>query len=510
MLKKSIIGSSNKTIVTVDPYSSSSFEYQDNIISRGNIKRYEQKSFYNSYVQTKDVISSTVDIDNDVSQEDLKDAIEIKAYDELGLESSREYSIFYFESNREDDDFKVFNVIAIDKERLDEVFGELKDIKYIDYITVAPFLMKSLYNRNLLSAESTDCFVYFHKDDAFVSIYQNGEYVFSKSIRYSLKNISDTFSKELGKRVDESELYAMLAKSGLRNENSAYQQQFMKLFGEVFVYINDVVLYAKRAYGLDQIDQIFLGTEIGNIPGMDEFCNNYVNIPTKKLEFKISKNANEISIDPLHTLLIINGQDYQNDFDESFNVSIFKRPPPIWKRPSGKLIQAIAAGLVISLAYPGYQFAYDNFFLKKEVQQLNEIDRALSVKVTSMKKELADINKEKEEITKKLSAKNENLSFRTKLLKEIYSKKVSYPMKAKVLTNLFDKINKHDSNVVSVDNNSTDMVITVRSKKDKFITELMKDISITKGYEVSTELIKKDQNTTYYESAIKVGLHGNF
>ncbi len=510
MLKKSILRPGNKNIVTVDPYSLSSFEYQDNLISKGNIKRYDQKSFYNSYVQTKDVISSTVDIDNDVSAEDLKDAIEIKAYDELGLESSKEYSIFYFESNRVDGDFKVFNVIAIDKERLDEVFGELKDIKYIDYITVAPFLMKSLYNRKLLTSESTDCFVYFHKDDAFVAIYQNGEYIFSKSIRYSLKNISDTFSKELGKRIDESELYAMLAKSGLRNENSAYQQQFMKLFGEVFVYINDVILYAKRAYGLEKIDQIFLGSEIGNIPGIDEFCNNYVNIPTKKLEFKISKNANEINIDPLHTLLIINAQDYQTNFDESFNVSIFKRPPPIWKRPSGRLIQSVAAALVISLAYPGYQFVNDNFFLKEELKQLNEIDKRLVIEVSSMKKDLADVNKAKEEITTKLTLKNEDLGFRTKLLKEIYSKKVSYPMKAKVLTNLFDKVNKHNSKVVSVDNNSTDMVITVRSKKDKFVTELMKDISVTRGYEVSTELIKKDENTSYYESAIKVGLHGNF
>ncbi len=510
MLKKSIMGSSSKTIVTVDPYSSSSFEYQDNIISKGNIKRYEQKSFYNSYIQTKDVISSTVDIDNDISQEDIKDAIEIKAYDELGLESSREYSIFYFESNRTDNEFKVFNVIAIDKERLDEIFGELKDIKYIDYITVAPFLMKSLYTRNILSEESTDCFVYFHKDDAFVAIYQDGEYIFSKSIRYSLKNISDTFSKELGKRVDESELFAMLSKSGLRNENSAYQQQFMKLFGEVFVYINDVVLYAKRAYGLNAIDQIFLGTEIGNIPGMDEFCNNYVNIPTKKLEFKISKNANEIKIDPLHTLLIINAQEYQSSYDESLNVSIFKRPPPLWKRPSGKLIQSVAAALMISLAYPGYQFVYDNFFLQEELKQLNDVEKSLVLKVNSMKKELAAVNKEKAAISKKLSAKNKDLNFRTKLLKEIYSKKVSYPMKAKVLTNLFDKVNRHNSNVVSVDNNSSDMIITVRSKKDKFVTELMKDISTTKGYEVSTELIKKDENTTYYESAIKVGLHGNF
>ncbi len=510
MLKKSILKPGNKNIVTVDPYSLSSYEYDKNIISKGNVKKFDQKSFYNSYVQTKDIISSTVDIDSDVSSEDLKDAIEIKAYDELGLESSKEYSIFYFESSHADSEFKVFNVIAIDKERLNEIFGELKDIKYIDYVTAAPFLMKSLYNRSLLTLESTDCFVYFHKDDAFVAIYQNGEYVFSKSIRYSLKNISDTFSKELGKRVDEVEFFSMLSKSGLQNENSAYQQQLMKLFGEVFVYINDVVLYAKRAYGLGTIDQIFLGTEIGNISGIDEFCYNYINIETKKLEFKISKNANEIDIDPLHTLLIINAQDYQQNSDESFNVSIFKRPPPLMKRPSGKLMQTVAASLVISLAYPGYQFVYDNFFLEKELTQLSSIEKELSVKVANMKKELTAVNKSKEKIEKKLAVKNKDLDFRTKLLKEIYSKKVSYPMKAKVLTDLFDKVNRHNSKVVSVLNDDKEMIITVRSQKDKLVTELMKDIAVTKGYEVSTELIKKDDNTTYYQSAIKVGLNGNF
>lgn len=510
MLKKSILNPTKKNIVTLDPYALSSYEYSKNIISHGSIKKFDQKSFYNSYVQTKDIISSTVDIDNDVSAEDLKDAIEIKAYDELGLEGSKEYSIFYFESNRADSEFKVFNVIAIDKDRLNEVFGELKYIKYIDYITAAPFLMKSLYNRALLPLDSTDCFVYFHKDDAFVVIYQNGEYVFSKSIRYSLKSISDTFSKELGKRVDESEFFQMLSKSGLRNENSSYQQQLMKLFGEVFVYINDVILYAKRAYGLDKIDQIFLGSEIGNIVGVDEFCYNYINIPTKKLEFKISKNANEIDIDPLHTLLIVNAQDFQENYDDSLNISIFKKPPPFGQRPSGKLMKIVAASFVVAMAYPTYQFVENNFILKKELVELNIKEQSLSADVVNMKKELTIVKKDNDAIDKKLAVKNKDLEFRTKLLKEIYSKKVSYPMKAKVLTDLFDKVNKHQSKVVRVDNNSSDMVITVRSKYDKYMTELMKDISITNGYDVSTELIKKDDNTTYYQSEIKVGLYGNF
>lgn len=510
MLKKSILGQDNRKIVTVDPYSLISFEHQNNLVSRGNVKNFDQKGFYNSYVQTKDIISSTVDIENEIGEDDLKDAIEIKAYDELGLESTKEYSIFYFESNRTDSDYRVFNVIAIDKERLDEIFGELKDIKYIDYITAAPFLMQSLYKRNVLPGEGVQCYIYFHIDDAFVAIYQSGEYIFSKSIKYSLKNIADTFSKELGKRVDEAELFSMLKKTGLRNENAAYQQQLMKLFGEVFVYINDVLSYAKRAYGLGKIDQIYMDTEIGTIAGMNEFCINYLNIPTKQFDFKISKNANEVTIDSLHMLMIINAQEIQHNNEENLNISIFKRPPPFKDRPSGKLMQAIAASLLLSLAYPTYQFVYENFYLKTELQDLNGKHQDLSARVETMKSELSKVQKSNDEIEAKLVAKNEDLEFRTKLLKEIYSKKVSYPMKAKVLTDLFDKINKHNTKVVEVLNNDHEMIVTVQSKDDKLVTELMKEISITNGYEVSTELIKKDDNTSTYESAIKVGLHGSF
>jgi len=51
------------------------------------------------------------------------------------------------------------------------------------------------------------------------------------------------------------------------------------------------------------------------------------------------------------------------------------------------------------------------------------------------------------------------------------------------------------------------MVITVRSNNDKSITELLDEIASYNEYDVSTDTIKKDDNGTYYESAIKVGLN---
>ncbi len=510
MLKKSIIEKRKKSIITLDPYSLKSYRYRDNLISEESIKKFDDRAFYISYVQTKDIISSTVDIEIGVSDEELQGAIEIKAYDELGLESDKDYSIFSFQSSRNDGEFRVFNVIAIDKTVLSDIFGELKEIKYIDYITAAPFLLKSLYTKNLLTSDKTDCFIYFHKDDAFVAIYRDGEYVFSKSIKYSLGYISDTFAKELGKRIDEKGFFSMLKKSGMQHENSAYQQQLMKIFGEIFVYINDVILYAKRAYRLEHIDQVYLGTEIGKIAGIEEFCYNYINLSTKYLDFKISKNANELSIEPLHTVMIESAVAYSETMDDTQNISIFKRPPPLKQRASGKLLQTIAASFILSISYPAYQFVYESVFLQKELNDLQAQNSRLTQKSNSMKAAMSKVQKEKKEIEKKLSVKSKDLDFRTNLLKEIYHKKVNYPMKAKVLTDLFKKINNHHAKVVVTKESNSTMYITVRSPKDKYLTELMQDMALSKHYDVSTKLIKKDDNASYYESSIKVGLNGQF
>lgn len=509
--KKGILSTiGEKPIVTIDPYSLKSYIYKKSLFEKPLPKELAKNNFFISYVQTKDIISSTVDISRSISGEDLRDAIEIKAYDELGLDSGAEYSIFYFEAQKQETDERIFNVIAINKASLFNIFEDVKDIKYVDYITTAPFLFKSLYSKNILEPTGIDCFVYFHKDDAHVTIYQDGEYIFSKSIRYSLKVISDTFSKELGKHIDESEFFDMLSKTGLQNKNSTYQQQLMKLFGEVFVYVNDVILYAKRAYSLEKIDQIYLGTELGYIAGLEEFCHNYVNIPTKKLELKIAKNSAEFQVDPMHSLLSLAAQEFMDgSIDEDMNISIFKKPPTFKNRPSGKLVQVVAATFLFSMAYPTYQFVYESMFLKNDLQNLRQVQNEKSLDVNIKKKVFTALEKEDKDIQTKLANQNEELKFRTKLLHEIYSKKVSYPMKAKVFTDLFSKVTEHKSKVIKVENVDHNVLITVQSRRDKDITELLSQLAESNEYEVSTDMIKKDNNSSYYESAIKVGLYVN-
>jgi len=496
-------------IVALDAYSKKAYNFADNTISLGDINFYDRKNLYISYLYSKDFLIGSVEIARGISDEDLKDAIEVTAYDELGLDSSVEYIIKYIEVFITDSENRVFNVFAIPAYKLQEIFEDIGAIKHIDFLAPAPLLYSALYKKEYLERGNVDCFVHFDYEDAFIAIYQDGEYIYSKSLTHTLKKITEEFAKLLTQHVDEKEFFDLLKNQGLMSTDSIVQKNLMKIFSDLFNYVNDVLQFAKRSNGIDNIDNLFISSKIGDIKGLVEFAENYINQPAKKLELKVSKNSSEVSFDPLVEIMIVYAKEYLSNKDDSYNFSMFKKEPPLFTRPTGKLIKAVAASLLLSMAYPAYQMV-EIYMFEKEYKELALQNQTLTRRVNTMKNALKKISEDRKKIEEKLQAKEKDLEFRTKLLHEIYNKKVGYAMKAKVLNDLFAKVNKHNSKVENVLNHQREVVLTVRSSKDKYITELIKELSANEQYKVSTKKIIKDNNTTYYKSAIKVGLYGSF
>ncbi len=496
-------------IVAIDPYNQLAYNFTDNLISKGNINFYDKKNFYISYLYLKDFISGTVEVSRSISQEDLKDAIEIAAYDEFGLDSSVDYLIKYIEVTTHAGDNRLFNIFAIAYYKIDEIFEDIDTIKHIDFLTPAPLLYDAIYKKDLLKKDGIDCFIHFDYDDAFLAIYNGGEYIYSKSITHSLKKLNEEFAKSIAQHVDEKEFFAMLKQQGLKTPDQVLQKHLMKIFGDLFNYVNDILTFAKRSNSLEEINNIYLSSKIGNIKGLSEFCENYTSISSKEFDLKASKNASEVDIDPLVQIMMINAKYYLESHNEEFNISIYKKEPPFFTTPSGILSKSIAAGLAISLIYPAY-LLYEKHTFDLKYSELSKRNFDLTARVNKMKSELAKVIEEKKSIEAKLKLKNKELAFRTKLLKEIYNKKVAYNMKVKTLNDLFEKVNKHKSKVVRVVNHEDEFKITVRSDKDKKITEFIKELSKNKKYSVGTNLIKKDDNKSYYQSSVKVDINANF
>ena len=494
-------------IVSIDPSSLVSYAYSKNEIKLNKLEKSDKNAFFISYLYARDMISATIDISRNIPDSDLKDAIEIKVYDELALDTSVEYTITYSETDSKDTKNRSFNVFIVDAALIDAKLSPIKEkTRYIDYVTPAPFLIKALYSKNLLEPDGTHCFVYFQKNDAFLAIYKGGEYIYSKSLHYSLKEINEKFCELIGERIDEEDFYKLLVNEGLRATNSQHQQSLMQLFGEIFLYINDVLVFCKRSYKIDYIDKIFLGSEIGTFSGIDEYGRSYLGLESFEFNFSIAINSKEWYIDQIHILMMLSAQLYLENPDELLNFSIFKRPPPLKERPAGQLLAILLIGLVVGFAYPLYQLSYSLFLSLKAAQDTSAYND-LYQKTSHIRQELSALKTEKDKVDMLLKEESNKLEFRKKLLSEIYQKKISYPMKAAILVEIFELSNQNGCKVESIDFHGKQLDFYVLNRSEKRITEFIQDLTELKKYKVNTDKILQNEETRLYSSKISIGLN---
>ncbi|WP_281950836.1 hypothetical protein [Nitrosophilus kaiyonis] len=496
-----------KSIVSINPYSNTFYESRNSKIKKLPSLKFSKSNFYVSFLSTKNFIVSQVSISKNIPEEDLKDAIEIKAYEDLGLDQTIEYKIEYLEiPTLPSDKDRKFHVFVADPTVIMEDFEKIAEkIKYIDIIYPAPLLFKYLYQKDLVDNEGSHVFIYFQRDDAFLALYKEGRYLYSKSLKYSFNDMAERFSELLGERIDEEDFINLLATEGLRTSNFEYQQHLMKLFSEVFMHLNDVLIYAKRANDIDKIDKIFISSEFGHISGIDEYAQTYLGLLSLDFSFDYGFQTEETFIEDLHYLLHTAAIITLENEEEVPNFTLFKRPPPLLQRPSGQLFAVTAASMLLAFAYPLYNFAYnyklqyDTYVLKQEYNKLHPERVRLETTINSLKKD-------KKNILAKISNEQKIYKTRMNILDSIYNKKVNYPMKGKIIAELSQDIIKFKVNTKSVRTDENNMEWDVVSKDEKRITNFIKYISHKKGdrYHIETNKIEKDEKEKIYKSTIKV------
>ncbi len=504
------------SIITVDPSELKSYGFQNNEIKLNKLSGFKRDNFYISVLDSKYLITDFIELSNNIADEDIQSAIDIQVYDELNFDPALEYTILYKEYfGTENNEKRIFNIFAIETEKLKSTFKDvIEKNKYLDYIIPEPLIFKSLYNRNMIEKDSVDCFLYFRKKDAILSIYSEGNYVYSKTISFSIEKMHEKFCELTGESIQYDDFINFIKTGKSINISEENQQLITKLYKEIFVYINDIIFYAKRAYKIDAINRVFINSSIGIFKNIDRYIRTYIDIEPHELNCKIAKNSKEVKNEQLHNLLIISALDYIEDPESGINFSIFKRPPPFKERPSGKIIFALVASCLIALIYPAYLFGYA-YFMKLQLIQLRKNEHKLYTKANNIKTQLAKVNKQKNIMQKKVDIITSKLTYREKLLNQIYNKKIHYPMKVDLLIDVFKQINKYHSKVYNVtinnDKKTNDlvMVFSVFSRQEKHITELIKSLTHEKRFGIRTKEIKKDDKKHIYLSDIKVVLHDN-
>ena len=495
-----------KNIVTINPYINSYYEYKNQEFKNFEKLTYNDKNFTIGYITNRDMIIASLDIGYDVDEDELDDYFEMKALEELGLDEEKEYSINY-QKRDADEMSKVYNLFITEIELMDNKFSSIvEETKYMDLVIPAPLLYQTLYTNNILENKNSHCYIYFTMQDAFVTIYKDGNFIYSKSLEFSLEQIYDKYCVLLGEKVDKKEFFETLESEGLKSTNGQFQQNLMKLFGEIFLQINDIIIYAKRAYNIESIQKLFLGSVKSPIIGLGDYGYNYLGIPTFNLDFNFDIKNDEWYVDQLHYLMVKSGLDYLQEPEKILNLSEHPRPPIFAKRASGQFIIStvlatlLAIGIPLGFLIPSYMT--DAYNLKLDVD-----NQSLSEEVATYKKILNEkqltIKQNKQELQKLQSI----FEGKAKTLTSIYSKKVNYNFKSEFLYIFGEDLKKFDVHVEEIFSDEDSFTLHLLSADEKKITKYIKYISKKYSKKINVIDIKRieiDNKDALYRGVLKV------
>ena len=152
-LKKSSAQSAVKNIVTLNAYTDKKYIFKGDTYQPLKKLSYNTSNFITSYVSNKDLISTTINVSRSIPNEDIADILDIKAYEELGLDQATNYVISSTEVENSGEE-REYHIFVAQPEALDEMYLPVKqETKYVDLIVPAPLLYKALYRKEILEGQ---------------------------------------------------------------------------------------------------------------------------------------------------------------------------------------------------------------------------------------------------------------------------------------------------------------------------------------------------------------------
>lgn len=496
--------------VSVNPYNNEYISGISSFLSKNTNPAYSKEQYVCSFLNTKKYINNQIEISKNIPQEDILDALNIKIYDELGLDQAIEYEIQYIETfNNIDEENRHFQVFIVDPLDIQSTYEEVVNtIKYIDVITPSPLLLKSLYTKNIIEDNGIHCFIYFEENDAFISIYNEKDFVYTKSLKYSLLEMHERFCELYGEKVEYDDFVKFLSTQNLKYTDSEFKEYILKLYKEIFANVNDILTYAKKAFNIEKVEQIYVGSQIEIASKLYEIAEVELSIQSSDFNFEYGFESNGTYIDQIHALMHLTAT-LPNEDKYLCNFSVFHRPPKFTQRESGKFIMLIAASLFFAFIYP---VSYWVLTYMQEVQygllqtSYKEVHTEKITREATIKAKEAD----KAKALALLKEEKDNYTSKKKTLIKIHDVKVNYPMKAKLIATLTNDLNKYAVKIGKIqynqDENDKKFIFDLVSTKDKKVTQLLEYLTKQhdKVFKFSLEDISFDEDQKLYFSELKV------
>ncbi len=467
-------------------------------VSKLNSKRTTAASrlYYN------DIITHSFKLEKKYSSKELAIAVELKMYEDLGLDIQKEYKITYIQKHTDIENILLVEAFAYDKKNVLQKYAQtFKNIKYLDFIVIAPLSFETLYNNEKIE-KGNDVFVYLGEDEAFLAFYKNGAYISSKKIKTLNEMIKDLEAKNT--RITLEDLKEILSKKGVDKEKYTLLEYeiydyIYTTFQKVFSTIKNLALHNRNIYNFSKLDNIYIKTSSGTIPNIYTLINEYIE-DVKLYPLNLFKEYENLDfIDILSAYYV---QDKIKNNDNTLNATFYKKKTPFYKTQVGKFSLVASGTLAIVISYPVYEYLElekiekRNEQLQQKVQELSNSTKIVQKKHKKIKKEIAHIKEQKSVVAKKFAKLQEI----TDTLLSLKSEDSKYTNILLTVNSLLRKYALSVDKVTQSGEKTIDLEIYSKKNKRDTIALFMKDL-LSLGYEkVYSNEIKLDEES--YKSVI--------
>ncbi len=491
-----------QTIQYISPDASLLLQYDGK-----NFKNVEKREnlFTVSRILYEDVVVYSFKIPSMQANEDLASLVEIKMYEDAGLDVNKSYKISYLVKKLDFDEMCLVESFAIEIDAVKDQYQEvIKKAKYIDFLVLPFFAFTTFYTNKILTSKN-DIFVYIGDDEAFLCFYKNGQYISTKS----MINLNDIVEKlhALDINITKEKLSDILENKGFKEElydeqDSAIFIEIETIFSEVFTKINNVAMHNRSVFGFDNIDRIFFSTKKGRIKGLREFVLNFGFTGVEVLDFNLFREKQ--NNDFLDKVVCSYGLDKFKQNSNKQNITIFERPPHFLKTQFGRLIFSVALFvLILSGVYIYFQQVTNS--MESQKSRLESKYKSIQKRAKKYKRETRAKTKEIVAIKKDIAKQNivfENIKSSIDKLEKMKGHDSSYTNFLVSVNLLLQKYHLKTKSIVQV--GSKKMIVEVKSdysSRDN-ISKFLKSL-IDEGFvNVATDEIKLDDDK--YISKIEI------
>ena len=475
--------------------------YPDKKLIRLYHGKLASKALLSTYIPIEKAIFYSFEIEKNVIEKlDIDSFIETKVYEEGGVSETEEYLIKYKLIELEDGRTLSVEIVIVPKTYLKNAFKYIIDeTGYIDYISFPAFAYESLYEEKILK-KANDLFIVILRDKIFLTFYSEGNLINIVTIAGGLDSVFEELKKFKIRSFDFEVFKKLLLKKGLNetkylNKEELILEKLQKKFNQFANIINSQISFTIEKYKIDNIERIFITTEFGNIPNLENFIENVLNIDTFNFEFYEKYNLDRLEINPFLFLAMLETYCSYKNKNQEYNFSLFLRKPTFFYRPSGILLLVFIISVILSGIYPLYLYINGlilkekNNLLLKKISKIEKINKELLSRVDLLAKEENNISKYIESI--RLAIKQSK-----NLIEDVYKFKYSYLPKSSQIRDIVILMNKNNIYLNKLLYKNGIFNLEIFAFKESDIPNLINSL-ITEGFNVEFDKIQfKDSRYT--------------